>query len=32
MLAHELFAKALQSLETFVWVNNNLSGKIVSSL
>ena len=32
MLAGELFAKALQSLETCVLVNNNLCGKLYSSL
>ena len=32
MLAGELFAKALQSLETCVLVNNNLCGKLHSSL
>ena len=32
VLADKLFAKALQSLETCVSVNNNLCGKLVSSL
>ena len=32
ILAEELFAKALQSLETCVLVNNNLCGKLFSSL
>ena len=32
MLADKPFAKALQSLETYVSVNNNLYGKSVSSL
>ena len=32
ILAEELFAKALQSLETFVLVNNIICGKLVSSL
>ena len=32
MLAYELFAKVLQSLETCVSVNNNLCGKLVSLL
>ena len=32
MLADEPFAKALRSLETCVLVNNNLSGKLFSSL
>ena len=31
-LADELFAKVLQSFETCVLVNNNLSGKLFSSL
>ena len=31
-LAEELFAKALQSFETCVLVNNNLCGKLFSSL
>ena len=31
ILADELFAKALQSLETCVWVNNNLCGKLLLS-
>ena len=32
ILANELFSKVLQSLETYVWVNNNLCRKLVSSL
>ena len=32
ILAEELFAKALESLETCVLVTNNLCGKISSSL
>ena len=32
ILADELFAKALQNLQTCVLVNNNLFGKLVSSL
>ena len=32
LLAYEPFAKALQSRETCVLVNNNLHGKLVSSL
>ena len=32
ILADELFAKALQGLETYVSVDNNLRGKLVSSL
>ena len=32
VLADELFAKALQGLETYVSVDNNLRGKLVSSL
>ena len=32
LLADESIAKALQSLETCVLVNNNLSGKLFSSL
>ena len=32
MLAEELFAKALRSFETCVLVNNNLCGKLFSSL
>ena len=32
MLAGALFAKALRSLETCVLVNNNLCGKLYSSL
>ena len=32
ILADEPFAKALRSLETCVVVNNNLCGKLVSSL
>ena len=32
ILADELFARALWSLETYVLVNNNLYGKLVSSL
>ena len=32
ILAEELFAKALRDLETCVLVNNNLSGKLFSSL
>ena len=31
ILAEELFAKALQSLETCVWFNSNLWGKLFSS-
>ena len=32
ILAHDLFAKPSESLETCVLVNNNLRGKLVSSL
>ena len=32
MLAHESFAKALRNSETCVLVNNNLCGKLFSSL
>ena len=32
LLADELFAKVLRSLETHVLINNNLYGKLVSSL
>ena len=32
MLAEQLFAKALQSFETCLLVNNNLCGKLFSSL
>ena len=32
MLANEPFVKVLRKLETFVFVNNNLWGKLVSSL
>ena len=32
ILPEESFAKALQSLKTFVFVNNNLCGRLVSSL
>ena len=32
ILAEELFEKALRSLETCMLVNNNLSGKLFSSL
>ena len=32
ILAEELFAKVLRSLETCVFVNNNLCGKLFSSL
>ena len=32
ILADELFSKVLQSFENYVSVNNNLCGKLVSSL
>ena len=32
ILTEELFAKTLRSLETYVLVNNNLCGKLFSSL
>ena len=32
ILVDEPFAKALRSLEMFAWANNNLCGKLVSSL